>query len=106
MPVQYVADYEYTGSEDASIGQLHVRNQGDLNICEREINETVDSLLNALPKRCREIYNMSRRDNLSITEIAQRLNISKRTVENQLTTALKHLRATLKYVLLLGYFIK
>jgi RNA polymerase sigma-70 factor (family 1) len=105
-PLQYVEDYQYIENEGLLVAHTHAHNQGELNIGEQEINETVNALLNALPKRCREIYNMSRGDNLSITEIAVRLNISKRTVENQLTTALKHLRTSLKFVLLLSYFIK
>lgn len=102
IPVTYVEDYEYT--EDTQ-SDRHAHNQGEINIDEKEINETVDHLLEELPKRCREIYHMSRRDNLSITEIAEKLNISKRTVENQLTIALKHLRTSLKTVILLGMVV-
>ncbi|QEK50970.1 RNA polymerase sigma-70 factor [Pedobacter aquae] len=61
-----------------------------------DLENRIDSYLTALPKRCREIFIMSRKENLSNDEIAQKLNISKRTVENQLTHALKHLRNALK----------
>ena len=61
----------------------------------------VDRLLDDLPKRSREIYVMSRKENLSITEIAEQLQISKRTVENQLSNALKHLRDSLKLIALI-----
>jgi RNA polymerase sigma-70 factor (family 1) len=105
VPVQYVEDYGHFENERVQVAHSHARNQGELNIGEKEINETIEDLLNSLPKRCREIYYMSRRDNLSISEIAVRLNISKRTVENQLTTALKHLRSSLKLVPLVSCFI-
>ncbi len=49
-------------------------------------------LLQQLPRRCREIFWLSRIDHLSNQEIADRLHISKRTVENQITVALKALR--------------
>jgi len=49
-------------------------------------------LLNDLPPKCREIFWLSRMNSLSNQEIAEKLNISKRTVENQLTRALKALR--------------
>jgi len=62
--------------------------------------------LNDLPKKCREIYILSRKENLTISEIAQKLNISKRTVENQLTNALKHLRASLKYMMVITTILK
>ncbi|RKR80319.1 RNA polymerase sigma-70 factor (ECF subfamily) [Mucilaginibacter gracilis] len=97
LAVQYVEDYDNLQHEALSSSQ----NQGECNIDEKEINETVETLLNNLPRRCREIYHMSRKENLSITEIAEKLGISKRTVENQLTTALKHLRTALKYYIIL-----
>lgn len=55
-----------------------------------------------LPLRCQEIFWMSRRENYSIREIAQKLNISHKAVEKHLTKALKHLRFSLQdYVWLL-----
>lgn len=45
-----------------------------------------------LPERCRLIFVYSREKGLSIAEIAEKLNISPSTVNNQLTKALKHLR--------------
>lgn len=57
-------------------------------------------LLNGLPPRCQEIFWLSRINSLSNQEIADRLHISKRTVENQITHALKTLRAfDLQYLL-------
>jgi RNA polymerase sigma-70 factor (ECF subfamily) len=58
--------------------------------------------LRQLPQRCREIFLMSRKDQLNNDEIASRLSISKRTVENQLTTALKHLRVELKRIIMIS----
>lgn len=60
-----------------------------------------DYLLKTLPKRCQEIFSLSREEQLSNQEISDKLNISKRTVENQLTHALKHLRLGLKKFLCL-----
>jgi len=48
--------------------------------------------LSGLPKRCAEIFILSRVKNLSNFEIAGQLGISKFTVENQITHALKYLR--------------
>ncbi|WP_134088778.1 RNA polymerase sigma-70 factor [Olivibacter sp. XZL3] len=50
--------------------------------------------LEQLPKRCAEIFWMSRIENLSNEEIAKKLNLSKRTVENQISSALKHLKVS------------
>jgi len=56
----------------------------------------VSKLVDQLPGRRREIFIKSRVDGLSITEIAKELNISHKTVENQLTDALKFIRGNLK----------
>ncbi|HCY40604.1 MAG TPA: RNA polymerase sigma-70 factor [Prolixibacteraceae bacterium] len=55
------------------------------------IEESVESL----PPRCREIFKMSRYENLKIAEIAGQLHISTRTVETQISKALKILRLKL-----------
>lgn len=49
----------------------------------------------ALPDKCREVFLLSRDENLSNKEVADRLNISVKTVEAQITKALKRIRSTL-----------
>lgn len=51
--------------------------------------------IDALPDRCREIFLMSKRDGMSNAEIAAELSISVKTVENQMTKALRSLRGHL-----------
>ncbi len=70
-------------------------NEGEYNMRFRELEATVTASLRSLPQRCQQIYYMSRKEQLSIAEIAERLGISRRTVENQLTKALQHLRHSL-----------
>ena len=61
-------------------------------LIEKQMNEQVTALLNELPPRCREVYRLSRHDQLSHKEISIRLQISPKTVENQITKALKVFR--------------
>jgi RNA polymerase sigma-70 factor (ECF subfamily) len=61
----------------------------------RQLEEAIEASVMELPERCREIFRMSRYQNMSIKEIAGKLGISHKTVENQLTAALKHLRKSL-----------
>ena len=56
----------------------------------------ISELVDKLPLRRREIFIKSRFEGLSIKEIADELNISHKTVENQLTDALKFLRNTIR----------
>jgi len=104
IPINYVENYEYTDDAACLNSQRVAVNFGETNLYKNELDVEVDHLLNDLPKRCREIYIMSRKENLSIAEIADRLQISRRTVENQLSSALKHLRTGLKYIMLLVIF--
>lgn len=61
----------------------------------RQLEELIKSIADRLPDRCREIFQMSRYDFLSNKEIAAKLQISEKTVENQITIALKRLRQKL-----------
>ena len=50
--------------------------------------------LSQLPERCQLAVNLRLTENLSNTDIALRMNIKKRTVENYMVAALAHLRAS------------
>lgn len=56
-------------------------------------------LLDLLPPACRAIFIMSREDEMSYKEIAENLNISIKTVENQMTKALKIMREKITHYL-------
>lgn len=64
-------------------------------LMETELEERVYREINKLPDRCREVFKLSRFEDLSNDEIADKLNISKRTVETQISKALKSLRSSL-----------
>jgi RNA polymerase sigma-70 factor (ECF subfamily) len=61
----------------------------------QDLEQAIEQSLSQLPPRCQEIFRLSRREYKSVREIALELNISHRTVENQLTHALRHLRVSL-----------
>ena len=90
--------------EDLEYSVNVAMNDGELNIRYQDLEKSVDRELDELPRRCKEIFTLSRREQLSNDEIATRLDISKRTVENQLTHALRHLRLSMKHVLVLFLF--
>jgi len=59
---------------------------------EAELTDQLYSLLERLPEKRKEILVMNKIKEMDIDEIAQALNLSKQTVKNQLTSALKQLR--------------
>jgi RNA polymerase sigma-70 factor (family 1) len=87
-----------------SIQDKHIKNiDQERNIednLENEINSVelqnrIYSLIEALPPKCKRIFKMNRLEGLKNDEIAIRLNLSKRTVETQISKALKILRKKL-----------
>ena len=58
----------------------------------KELQQLIFQEIERLPEKTKIIFNYSRIDNLNSKEIAEKLNISPRTVENQISKSLKHLR--------------
>lgn len=71
-------------------------NLSSLWFAESEIQAIVEVSLTKLPPRCREIFELSRFEGLKNNEIADKLKLSKRTIELQVSNALKQLRTDLK----------
>lgn len=78
------------------INQIVSLNQTEQMVNYHQLREMYASSLSGLPERCREVFQLSRDEHLSTKEIATRLQISPKTVENQITKALKYLRAVLQ----------
>lgn len=74
-------------------------------LSDADIEEILNNAINRLPERCREIFIMSRLQNLRYKEIAIRLNVSPNTVENQIAIALRKLKEELKDYFPLFVFI-
>ena len=56
-----------------------------------ELQVRIDAAIDALPEKCRLIFVLSRFEEMSYKEIAQQLDISVKTVENQISKALKRI---------------
>lgn len=61
-----------------------------------ELEDRIYKALNKLPEQCRLVFKLSRFEELKYAEIAEQLNISVKTVENQMGKALKIMREQLK----------
>jgi RNA polymerase sigma-70 factor (ECF subfamily) len=69
-----------------------------------ELQNLINKLIAILTPRQQEIFKMSRSMHLSNREIAERLSISEKTVENHINGALKFLRKNIQLYLLFLYF--
>lgn len=61
------------------------------------LKQMIDHEVNKLPQRCRIIFMYSREYGFSNREIADKLNITQKAVEKQITKALHHLRTQMKH---------
>lgn len=61
----------------------------------RELSQRYEAALASLPVAQREVFLMSRNEELKYSEIAERLSISVKAVEKRMTQALAHLRKSL-----------
>lgn len=57
-----------------------------------ELQEQIEKSMNELPEQCRKIFRMSRDEGLKYKDIAEKLNISIKTVETQIGRALVKLK--------------
>lgn len=111
LNIRSLRDYLYVSIKNRSLNKLRthktfssLEDQRDIISPEKtdsplslkELNSQFENFTLSLPKKCNEIINLSRKEQLSNKEIAKKLNISTKTVENQINYALKRLRILIK----------
>ncbi|HJZ40781.1 MAG TPA: RNA polymerase sigma-70 factor [Bacteroidales bacterium] len=83
---KHLKSIEFAREEDDSL-------ENEINTL--ELQQRIYEVIETLPSRCRRIFKMNRLEGLKNEEIAVALNLSKRTVETQISKALKILRTKL-----------
>jgi RNA polymerase sigma-70 factor (ECF subfamily) len=74
-------------------------------IAGKELNHKIQQALQQLPEQCRTIFQLSRFEELKYKEIATLLNLSVKTIENQMGKALRIMRVALAEYLPIGWLI-
>jgi RNA polymerase sigma-70 factor (family 1) len=107
-----VKSYLYRSIYNCCINYLNQRNLQDKHLknidLERNVEENLENeiytvelqykiyeVIEELPAKCKRIFKMNRLEGMKNDEIATQLNLSKRTVETQISKALKILRKKL-----------
>lgn len=89
--------YQSRFTTDEVLGNTGSSNiQPDREMEAKQLKEVVDQAVANLPEKARVIFILRRHEGLSLKEIAEKLEISPKTVENQITRALKLLKAEIK----------
>jgi len=105
--LNYIRDHKKlvqfdTPQSEAELSQyVESRDHLESNEAESRINRALDDL----PEKCKEIFLMNRFDGLKYREIAEKLNISIKTVETQMSRALKTLRERLSDMITIFIFL-
>lgn len=81
--------------EEFATANLEFEESEEKQLDDYEISCLVWNAVNNLPDKCREIFQLSRDEGLTYNEIAEHLDISPKTVENQMGIAFKKLREIL-----------
>jgi RNA polymerase sigma-70 factor, ECF subfamily len=77
-------------------------------VSEQELQKRIADALDKLPGKCREVFELCRFEEMKYQEVADKLGISIKTVEAQMSKAMKILREELKdlwFLALLYYFL-
>lgn len=78
--------------------------EAELALLDEDLKGAIQEAMKKLPERCREIFELSKMEGLSNKQIAEKLDISIKTVESQMTTAFVRLRKELGWLLCVIFF--
>lgn len=95
---QFAEDYLVSVEEFQSLAT-------DYKVRENQLKAIIEKEVALLPAKMREIFELSRNAQLSHKEIAQHLDLSEKTVKNQINNALKILRVKLGLFVVLYFLI-
>lgn len=91
--LNYLRDQKMKFAEDEKMPELRSAAPAPYeNMAAAELQKKINAAVDSLPERCRAVFSLSRFEDMSYKEIAERLNISVKTVENQVSKALGVLR--------------
>lgn len=94
---------EYQATLRMKLASLELFDQSLLS--EQDIERIITEVVDSLPKKCREIFIKSKIEGKKQKDIAAELNISLKTVENQMAIAYKKIKSELKDYLPLLIFL-
>nr|WP_317125285.1 RNA polymerase sigma-70 factor [Pedobacter schmidteae] len=94
----YIVSFHQVAEQTTNITDYLVR--------ENQMTAMIEKEIAALPQKMREVFELSRKQNLSHKEIAEQLGISEQTVSKQVTNALKILKTKLGLLIYLVFLIR
>jgi len=102
--LNYIRDNKKFVSDEI-LTQNYDTNSNSDKLIELEIQKIITYTLENLPQKTKIIFELSRNENLKYKEIAEKLNISQKTVEAHMSQALKEFHKNLKDYITILYLI-
>lgn len=99
-----VVKHRYVESLQNFIDDAHEVSTDHL-IREKQLKEVIEEEISALPPRMQEIFRMSRFEQMSHREIAEKLSLSEQTVKDQVKKALRVLRIKLGLIVFIFHIV-
>lgn len=100
--LNFLRDQKRIPVDDADIPESMASGRlADDDLNQDELRNRINHAIDALPERCRLVFVMSKIEEMSHKEIAEALDISPKTVENQMTRAYRFLREWLGVMVLM-----
>jgi|SRR5690606_21648900 RNA polymerase sigma-70 factor (ECF subfamily) len=100
LKYQVIGIYRSNEKKEKHLNMIQEQNQYEYQVEEallyQELNAAVEAEVDRLPSKCKEAFNLSRKEHLSFKEIAEEMEISVNTVEKHIGKALRILRTNLK----------
>jgi RNA polymerase sigma-70 factor (ECF subfamily) len=88
-------EQKFTPIPDLLASLLKTREEADAELLRKEFKQKYEALINTLTPAQQEIFRLRFHDDLSTKEISEKLQISRKTVQNQLGKSVNQLRESL-----------
>lgn len=94
-----IEKYEHEQLTDFYFSTVIQSPEAELELWHSDVAKALEEAITALPEKCREVFLLSKVEGLKNREIAEKLNISEKTVERHMSIALSRLRHDLDWLL-------
>lgn len=91
-----IVKHRYIDSLDKTIIDYD-NSTNDTIVC-KDLEQFIESGISDLSPKVKVVFELSRKEHLSVVEIAEKLNVSEQTVKNQISTAIRTLRLHLNNI--------
>lgn len=98
-----IVKHNYINSLDKAT--LDYDNSTNDTIAFKDLEQLIESGISNLSPKVKVVFELSRKENLTVVEIAEKLNVSEQTVKNQISTAIRTLRLHLNNITFSLFFL-